>query len=50
MDDDESIQMLYADELEQERYEVVASGDGSRLYLVLTGGTTGQTAHGGDGS
>ena len=35
MDDDESIQMLYADELEEEGYEVIASGDGTKLMELI---------------
>ena len=31
LDDDESNRMLYTDELEEEGYEVIASGDGSKL-------------------
>ncbi len=35
VDDEESIQILYADELTEEGYEVVTSGDGSRLMELI---------------
>jgi len=35
LDDDKSIQMLYADELTEEGYEVITSGDGSRLMELI---------------
>jgi len=35
VDDEESIQILYADELTEEGYEVATSGDGSRLMELI---------------
>jgi len=35
IDDDESIQILYTDELTEEGYEVIASGDGSSLMRLI---------------
>jgi DNA-binding response OmpR family regulator len=35
IDDDESIQILYTDELTEEGYEVIASGDGSILTRLI---------------
>ncbi len=35
VDDEKSIQMLYADELTKEGYEVISSGDGSRLLELI---------------
>ena len=35
VDDEESIQMLYADELTEEGYEVITSGDGLRILELI---------------
>ena len=35
LDDEESIQILYADELAEEGYEVITSGDGSRIPELI---------------
>ena len=35
IDDDESIRILYTDELTEEGYEVIASGDGSSLMRLI---------------
>ena len=35
MDDEESIQILYGDELFEEGYEVILSGDGSKLMALI---------------
>jgi len=35
VDDEKSIQMLYADELTKEGYDVISSGDGSRLLELI---------------
>lgn len=35
LDDDKSIQLLYSDELTEEGYQVVTSGDGSRLMELI---------------
>jgi len=35
MDDDQGVQMLYADELSDEGYDVVTCGDGSRLMEFI---------------
>ena len=35
MDDEEAIQILYADELTEEGYDVVTSGDGSNLMTLI---------------
>ena len=35
MDDDESIQILYSDELTEEGYEVFTSNDGSNLMALI---------------
>ena len=35
IDDEESIQLFYADELTEEGYQVITSGDGSRLLELI---------------